>query len=122
MSRAARFAPFLCLALSALGFAAACTGVPVDGETFAPAVVEPARAAEPAEERMVGEWFQAELKRAPSAAERSFWSAELARRPQAQVRDYLRLVAETFAEVYHRAPTTAELARFTELLDRGVPL
>jgi len=66
--------------------------------------------------------FHEELRRPPSADERDFWTIELSRRAEAQVRTYLRLIAQSIDEVFHRSPRRDELARFADLLDRGVPL
>jgi hypothetical protein len=73
-------------------------------------------------ERKVDALYGEVLGRAPTSAERGFWAAELSTRSEAQVRSYVQLVTSAIAEVYHRPPTRAELARFTRLLDQGVPL
>jgi hypothetical protein len=84
--------------------------------------VAQAVAADAAAERKVDALFAARLGRAPSGAERGFWAAELGKRSEEQVGEYARLVSQSIGEVYHRLPTVGELARFTSLLDRGVPL
>jgi hypothetical protein len=73
-------------------------------------------------ERKIDALYGELLGRRPTSAERGFWAAELSSRSEAQVRSYVQLVTSAIAEVYHRPPTPAELARFTRLLDQGVPL
>jgi hypothetical protein len=113
MSRSLRVIAVLLLVATA-----GCVGTP--GEPTS--AIAPAQEVTPELARKVDALFANELHRAPTPDEQRFWSGELATRGEAQVRSYARLVAESIGEVYHRPPTAAELARFTQLLDRGVPL
>jgi hypothetical protein len=62
-------------------------------------------------------------ERAPSQAERAFWTQELIdERPESLVDEYVGLLAKTFAQVYRRPPEFAELQHFTDFLDKGSPL
>lgn len=70
----------------------------------------------------VNAMLRQELRREPTVTERAFWTSELAHRTEVQVRDYARLIADTFRDVYRRPPTRKELARFTERLDHGALL
>jgi hypothetical protein len=71
----------------------------------------------------VYEAFTAELNRGPTAEERAFWAQELMNgRAESQMRHYAKRIAAKVAEVFQRTPTYDELARYTQQLDRGLPL
>jgi hypothetical protein len=67
--------------------------------------------------------YQLLYHRDPTAAEKAWWAKELADdRPELQVRSYVQLITDTFADIYNRTPSYLELQMYTQLLDDGIPL